>query len=195
MNALIQVKIKGDMPKFVIGHLLLLISVMQATGVVAQPSSELLPTQVLVNDVVATAGQEITLHMHFETRQSVKIRRLKVEITFPVPQLHLVRVERPYPMEKVEGQISVQEMEPGRLQVEIEVPEDSPEALPEEAVAFLVMQIAGDVEAVPLTIVVEKAEMRDLEGQTLKEVGNSQAQINVVSEELYPLISCFFYMH
>ena len=39
------------------------------------------------------------------------------------------------------------------------------------------------------------AEMRDLEGRRLEEVQDSQAQINVVSEELYPLISCFFYMH
>jgi len=51
------------------------------------------------------------------------------------------------------------------------------------------------VEALPLTIGAEKAEMRDLEGQPLKGIRDSQSQINVVSEELYPLISCFFYMH
>jgi hypothetical protein len=173
----------------------LIILATQVTGVLAQQSSEPAQNRVLVNDVVATAGQEVTLHMHFETQPGVKISRLQVEITFPVPHLSLVRVERPYSMEKVEGEISLEKLESGRIQLEIVVPERSSEALPEEAVAFLVMQIAADVEALPLTIGAEKAEMRDLEGQPLKGIRDSQSQINVVSEELYPLISCFFYMH
>jgi hypothetical protein len=176
---------------------LLVILVVQVTAASTQqsPASEAPQTQVLLNNLVATAGQEVTLHMRLETQTEVKISRLTVEVSFPVAQLSLVRVERPYPVEKVEGQISVEEMESGRIQVEITVPENSPAALPEEAVAFLVMQIAEDVEALPLTIRVENVEMRDLKGQVLKEIKDSQARINVVSEALYPLISCFFYMH
>ncbi len=176
---------------------LLIILAMQAPAVFSQqsPPSEAVKNQVLISNLVATAGQEVTLHMRFETQPEVKIRRLKAEIVFPVPQLSLVRVERPYPVEKVEGQISVQEMGPGRIRVEVAVPEDSPEALSEEAVAFLVSQIAGDVEALPLTILAEQVEMWDLEGRLLEGMQDSQALINVVSKALYPLISCFFYMH
>lgn len=183
------------MNRSIFGVVLLMILTMQGTGVFAQQSSEPTQNQVLVNNALATRGQEVTLHMRFETRADVKISRLTVEITFPVPQLSLVRVERPYSVEKVDGQVSFDEMESGRIQVKIAVPDHSPEALPEEAVAFLVMQIAGDVEALPLTIGVENVEMRDLEGRPLEEVRDSQARINVVSEQLYPLISCFFYLH
>ena len=177
--------------------MLLIILAMQGTGVFAAqlPASEAVPNQVLLNNLVATAGQEVTLHLRFETQTEVKINQLKLEIVLPVPQLSLVRVERPYPVEKVEGKISVQEMESGRIQLEIALPDNSPEALSEEAVAFLVIQIAGDVEALPLTIGVENVEMRDLQGRFLEEVQDSQARINVVSEALYPLIACFFYMH
>ena len=183
------------MNRVAVGFLLLIILAMRVTGVFAQQSSEPAQNRILVNDALATPGLEVTLHMRFETQREVKINRLKAEITFPVPQLRLVRINRPYPVEKVEGEITVEEMESGRVRLEIAVPENSPEALPQEAIAFLVMRIAEDIEARPLTIGVENVEMRDLEGRSLEEVQDSQARINVVSEQLYPLIACFFYMH
>ena len=183
------------MNRVAVGFLLLIIVAMRVTGVFAQQSSEPAQNQVLVNTVLATAGMEVTLHMRFETQRDVKVSRVKAEITFPVPQLSLVRINRPYPVEKVEGEITVEEMESGRIQLEIAVPENSTEALPQEAIAFLVMRIAENVEARPLTMGVENVEMRDLEGRPLEEIQDSQARINVVSEQLYPLIACFFYMH
>ena len=175
--------------------LIILAAQVTATSTHQSSTSEAPQIQVLLNNLVATSGQEVTLHMHLETQTEVEISRLRVEVKFPVAQLSLVRIERPYPVEKVEGKIVSEEMESGRIRLEITVPENSSEALPEEAIAFLVMQIAGDVEALPLAIRVENVEMWNLEGQSLEEVQDSQAQINVVSEQLYPLISCFFYMH
>ena len=186
---------EGDVIRPILASVLPIVLAMQGPGVFAEQSSEPAQNQILLNDALATAGLEVTLHMRFETHADAKISRLQAEITFPVPQLSLVRVERPYSVEKVDGQVSFDEMGSGRIQVKIAVPDNSPEALPEEAVAFLVMQIAGDVEALPLTIGVENVEMTDLAGRRLEAVQDSQARINVVSEQLYPLISCFFYMH
>ena len=185
------------MSKFTIKHVLLAILTAQVSHVFGQELavSETIQNQVLLNDLVATRGQEVILHMRFRTQKEVKINKLKAEIIFPVPQLRLIRMDRPYLLEKFGGRIVVEEMGLGRIQVEITIPENSPESLPEEAVAFLVMQVAGDVEVSPLTIKAQNVQMRNLEGEILEGVQGSQSHINLVSEALYPLISCFFYMH
>ncbi|MDA2935441.1 hypothetical protein MYX82_14045 [Acidobacteria bacterium AH-259-D05] len=180
-----------------VGTVLMIILVVRVTAAYSPQLSESDGDQnrIMLNGAVATADQEVRLHMRFTAARGIKINQLRVQITFPVPELTFIGFELPYPAEKVGAQFSVQEMESNRVQVEVRVPENSQEALPEEGVAYLVFRIADNVEPVPLTIVVEHIEMKDLKGESLEVVRNSETQINVVSEELYPLIACFFYMH
>ncbi|MCH8017882.1 MAG: hypothetical protein IH917_14810, partial [Acidobacteria bacterium] len=91
--------------------------------------------------------------------------------------------------------VSVEELESGSVKVNIAVPENGEEALPQERMASLVFRVAAEVEPEPLTLVIENIEIKDLNGQPVEVLQKSEALIHIVSPELYPLISCFFYMH
>ena len=61
--------------------------------------------------------------------------------------------------------------------------------------ASLLFRISASAEPLPLTVVVENIEIQDLDGQPVEVLQKAEALIHIVSPELYPLISCFFYMH
>ena len=164
-------------------------------SVFSQELSESEGNQITFPALVGTPDLELTLPMHLSISEPVKIGQLRMEVRFPSPQLSFVGVELVYQAEKVGAQVSVEEREPGRVQVHIAVPENGEEALPQEGMASLVFRVAAAVEPEPLTVVIENIEIQDLSGQPVQVRQESEALIHIVSPELYPLISCFFYMH
>ena len=178
-------------------RVLLLFLAAQMTGALSQQNleSEVAQNQITFPALVGTPDLELSLPMHLSISEPVKIGRLRMEVRFPSPQLSFVGVELVYQAEKVGAQVSVEELESGSIQVEIAVPEDGKEALPQEGMASLLFRVSADAEPVPLTVVVENIEIWDLNGQPVEVLQNSEALIHIVSPELYPLISCFFYMH
>jgi hypothetical protein len=165
------------------------------TGVFAQEPSESEGNQITFPTLVGAPDLELDLPMHLSFSDLVRIGRLRMEVRFPSPQLSFVRVQLVYQAERVGAEVSVQELEEGRIQVEIALPEKGEEALPQDGMASLLFRVSADVEPVPLTVVVENIEIQDLSGQPVEVLQNSEALIHIVSPELYPLISCFFYMH
>jgi len=188
------------MVRLSIGAALLMVLLVQGTdvftrSVFAQALSESEGNQITFPTLVGTADLELILPMHLSFSKPVKIGRLRMELRFPLPQLSFVGVKLVYQAEKVGAQVSVEELEPGSIQVHIAVPENGEEALPQEEIASLVFRVAAEVEPVPLTVLVENIEIKDLNGQPVEVRQDSEALIHIVSPELYPLISCFFYMH
>ncbi len=167
----------------------------QGGSVFSQELSESESNQITFPTLVGTADLELTLPMHLSFSEPVKIGQLRMEVRFPSPQLSFVGVQLVYLAEKVGAQVLVQELESGSIQVHIAVPENGEEALPQEGMASLVFRVAADVEPEPLTLVIENIEIKDLNGQPVEVRLESEALIHIVSPELYPLISCFFYMH
>jgi len=169
----------------------------QMTGAFSQePSeSEVDQNQIIFPAIVGTADMELLLPMHLSVSPQVKIGQITMEMTFPSPQLAFVRVELVYQAEKVGAQVSLEEIEPGKVHVTIAVPEDGKEALSGEGIASLVFRVAEEIEPTPLNLVMENIEMKSLNGQPLEVLQQSEAVIHIVSPELYPLISCFFFMH
>ena len=188
-----------QMVRLAIGAVLLMVLLVQGTdvftGVFAQELSESESNQITFPTLVGTPDLELVLPMHLAFSEGVKIGQLRMELRFPSPQLSFVEVQLVYQAEKVGAQVSVQELESGSIRVEIAVPEDGEDALPLEKMASLVFRVSTEVEPVPLTVVVENIEIQDLSGQPVEVLQKSEALIHIVSPELYPLISCFFYMH
>ncbi len=178
-----------------VGRVLLMVLVVQGGSVFSQDLSESEGNQITFPTLVGTPDLELRLPMHLSLSGPVKIGQLRMEVRFPSPQLSFVGVELVYQAEKVGAQVSVEELEPGSVQVNIAVPENGEEALPQEGMAFLVIRVAEEVEPEPLTLVIENIEIKDLNGQPVEVLQKSEALIHIVSPELYPLISCFFYMH
>ncbi len=167
----------------------------QGGSVFSQELSESESNQITFPTLVGTADLELTLPMHLSFSEPVKIGQLRMEVRFPSPQLSFVGVQLVYLAEKVGAQVSVEELESGSIQVNIAVPENGEEALPQEGLASLMFRVAAEVEPEPLTLVIENIEIKDLNGQPVEVLQKSEALIHIVSPELYPLISCFFYMH
>ncbi len=172
-----------------------MVLVLQGGRVFSQELSESESNQITFPTLVGTADLELTLPMHLSFSEPVKIGQLRMEVRFPSPQLSFVGVQLVYQAEKVGAQVSVEELESGTIQVHIAVPENGEEALPQEGMASLVFRVAAEVEPEPLTLVIENIEIQDLNGQPVEVLQKSEALIHIVSPELYPLISCFFYMH
>jgi len=172
-----------------------MVLVLQGPAVFSQEPSESEGNQITFPTLVGTPDLELTLPMHLSISEQVKIGQLSMEVSFPSPQLAFVEVKLFYLAEKVGAQVSVQELESGSIQVNIAVPESGEEALPQEGMASLVFRVAEEVEPEPLTLVIENIEIKDLNGQPVEVRQESEALIHIVSPELYPLISCFFYMH
>ncbi len=167
----------------------------QGGSVFSQELSESESNQITFPTLVGTADLELTLPMHLSFSEPVKIGQLRMEVRFPSPQLSFVGVQLVYLAEKVGAQVSVEELESGSIQVNIAVPENGEEALPQEGLASLMFRVAAEVEPEPLTLVIENIEIKDLNGQPEEVRQESEALIHIVSPELYPLNSCFFYMH
>ena len=172
-----------------------MVLLVQGGSVFSQELSESEGNQITFPVLVATPDLELILPMHLSFSEPVKIGQLRMEVRFPSPQLSFVGVQLVYQAEKVGAKVSVQELESGSIQVHIAVPENGEEALPQEGMASLVFRVAEDVEPEPLTLVIENIEIQDLSGQPVEVLKKSEALIHIVSPELYPLISCFFYMH
>ncbi len=178
-----------------IGRVLLMVLVVQGGSLFSQELSESEGNKITFPALVGTPDLELVLPMHLSFSETVRIGRLRMEVRFPSPQLSFVGVQLVYQAEKVGAEVSVEELESGSIQFNIAVPENGEEALPQEGMASLVFRVSADVEPVPLTVVVENIEIQDLSGQPVEVLQNSEALIHIVSPELYPLISCFFYMH
>ncbi len=178
-----------------IGGVLLMVLVVPGGSVFSQDLSESEGNQITFPTLVGTPDMELLLPMHLSISEPVKIGQLRMEVRFPSPQLSFVGVELVYQAEKVGAQVSVEELEAGSIQVQIAVPEHGEEALPREGMASLVFRVAAEVEPEPLTLVIENIEILNLSGQPVEVRRQSEALIHIVSPELYPLISCFFYMH
>ena len=178
-------------------RVLLIFLVVQMPGAFSQENleSEVAQNKITFPSLVGTPDLELRLPMHLFISEPVKIGQLRMEVRFPSPQLSFVGVELVYEAEKVGAQVSVEELESGSVQVHIAVPENGEEALPQERMASLVFRVAAEVEPEPLTLVIENIEIKDLNGQPVEVLQKSEALIHIVSPELYPLISCFFYMH
>jgi len=178
-------------------RVLLIFLVVQMPGAFSQENleSEVAQNKITFPTLVGTPDLELRLPMHLSLSEPVKIGQLRMEVRFPSPQLSFVGVELVYQAEKVGAQVSVEELEQGSVQVNIAVPENGEEALPQEGMASLVFRVAEEVEPEPLTLVIENIEIKDLNGQPVEVLQKSEALIHIVSPELYPLISCFFYMH
>jgi len=183
------------MVKLSIGGVLIMVLVVQGGSLFSQELSESEGNQITFPTLMGTPDLELTLPMHLSLSEPVKIGQLRMEVRFPSPQLSFVGVKLVYQAEKVGAQVSVEELESGSIQVHIAVPENGEEGLPQEGMASLVFRVAAEVEPVPLTVLVENIEIKDLNGQPVAVLQKSEALIHIVSPELYPLISCFFYMH
>ncbi len=168
---------------------------LQGPAVFSQELPEAEGNQIIFPTLVGTPDLELVLPMHLSLSEPVKIGQLRMEVRFPSPQLSFVGVQLVYQAEKVGAQVSVEELESGSIQVNIAVPENGEEPLPQERMVSLVFRVAAEVEPEPLTLVIENIEIKNLNGQPVEVRQESEALIHIVSAELYPLISCFFYMH
>ena len=177
--------------------MLLICFIGQMTGASSQEplESEVDQNQIIFPAIVGMADLELLLPMHLSVSPQVQIGQLTMEMTFPSPQLAFVRVELVYQAEKVGAQVSLEEIEPGKIHLTIAVPENGKEPLSGEGIASLVFRVAEEIEPAPLNVVMENIEMKALNGQPVEILQESEALIHIVSPELYPLISCFFFMH
>ncbi len=177
--------------------MLLICLIGQMTGASSQePSeSEVHQNQITFPAIVGTADLDLLLPIHLSVSPQVQIGSLTMDMTFPSPQLAFVRVELVYQAESVGAQVVVEEIEAGMVQVTIAVPENGKESLSGEGIASLVFRVAEEIEPMPLNVVMENIEMKALNGQPVEILQESEAVIHIVSPELYPLISCFFFMH
>ena len=161
-----------------------------------EPSeSEVHQNQITFPAIVATADLDLLLPIHLSLSPQVQIGSLTMDMTFPSPPLAFVRVELVYQAESVGAQVVVEEIEPGKVHLTIAVPEDGKEPLSGEGIASLVFRAAEETEPTPFNVVMENIEMKALNGQPVEILQEAEAVIHIVSPELYPLISCFFFMH
>lgn len=147
-----------------------------------------------LGSAVGLAGQEVSLQAFLTTSDQIKISQLTAEIVFPSSQLTFLEIEPTYLAEQVEARLSAQVVD-SRVRVNIAVPEDKRRALLQGPIAFLKFKISAHAEAGTVEIFAERVEMKNLEGQPVEVVQRSEAHLNIVSPEMIPLFTCFFYLH
>ena len=152
------------------------------------------PTRITLGAAVGLAGQEVSLQAFLSTSDPIGIGQLTAEIVFPSSQLTFLEIEPTYLAEQVEARLSAQVAE-SRVQISIAVPQDKRKALLQGPIAFLRFMISAHAEAGTVEILAERVEMKDLDGQPLEVAQRSEAHINIVSPEMIPLFTCFFYLH
>ncbi|MBI2820698.1 MAG: hypothetical protein HYX74_00605 [Acidobacteria bacterium] len=140
------------------------------------------------------AGQEISLPLYLYSPTGTKVGQLAMELTFPVPLLTFVRTETAYPAERAGAKMSTEVVE-SKARVQVAVPSDSKEGLPQGSIAFFVFKVSDDAPGGKLGVVAENIGMKDLNGQPLPSAEKSEGQIDVIPKEMESLFACFFYMH
>ncbi len=152
------------------------------------------PTRMTLGSAIGLAGQEVSLQAFLSTSDQIGISQLTAEIVFPSSQLTFLDIEPTYLAEQVEARLSAQVAE-SRVQVSIAVPEEKRRALLQGPIAFLKFKISAHAEAGTVEISAERVEMKNLEGQPVQVVQRSETHISIVSPEMIPLFTCFFYLH
>ncbi|MDA2933220.1 hypothetical protein MYX82_02640 [Acidobacteria bacterium AH-259-D05] len=158
------------------------------------PEPQSAQTKITLGTAVGIAGQELSLPAYLSTSAQTEIGRLTTEIVFPSSQLTFLEIEPTYLSEQVEAKLSAQVIE-SKVRVSIVVPEKKKKALLQGPIAFLKFKVSVHAEAGTVDIFAEKVEMENLEGQPVEAVAKSETHINILSPEMIPLFSCFFYMH
>jgi len=167
----------------------LALGVSQAQGQ-ARPQESLL----LLNDAIATAGQEVRLHLVMGS-VSESARRLELELEMPSGLRQFVDFEPVYLAEKVGLQFSLVEETPERVRLAFSLPQGGEESFPEEGLGFLVVKVLEETQPQVLIVKAVHGQLIDVAGDVVGTTSEAESKINVVSAELYPLVSCFFYMH
>ena len=152
------------------------------------------PTKLTLGEAVGLAGQEVGLQAFLSTSEQIGISQITAEIVYPSSQLTFLEIEPTYLAEQVEARLSAQ-VAKSRVQISIAVPADKRKALLQGPIAFLRFQISAHAEAGTVEISAERVEMKDLDGQPVEVAQRSEAHINIVSPEMIPLFTCFFYLH
>lgn len=174
------------------GLLVLTQMVFAFSQTLSEPESP--PPKMTLGSAVGLAGQEVSLQAFLTTSDQIKISQLTAEIVFPSSQLTFLEIEPTYLAEQVEARLSAQVVD-SRVRVNIAVPEDKRRALLQGPIAFLKFKISAHAEAGTVEIFAERVEMKNLEGQPVEVVQRSEAHLNIVSPEMIPLFTCFFYLH
>ncbi len=143
---------------------------------------------------VGLAGQEVSLQAFLSTSDPIGIGQLTAEIVFPSSQLTFLEIEPAYLAEQVEARLTAQVAD-SRIQVSIAVPEENKRALLQGPLAFLRFKISAHAEAGTVEIFAERIEMKNLQGQPVEVEQRSETHLSIVSPEMIPLFTCFFYMH
>lgn len=143
---------------------------------------------------LGTPGQPISLPLYLSAPGQANIGELTLEISLPSPLLTFSEVERAFLAEQVEAKLSADVIE-SKIRVKASVPEGKGNPLPEGLIAFVKFKVSQEAKAGELKVLVEKVEMKDLEGKPIKTAGKAEGQINVIPKEMAPLAGCFFYMH
>jgi hypothetical protein len=155
---------------------------------------ESLSPKMTLGSAVGLAGQEVSLQAFLSASDQIGISQLTAEIVFPSAQLTFLEIEPTYLAEQVEARLTAEVVE-SRVQVSIAVPEEKGRALLQGPLAFLKFKISAHAEAGSVEISAERVEMKNLEGQPVETVQRSETHLNIVSPEMIPLFTCFFYLH
>ncbi len=142
---------------------------------------------------VALPGQEARLPIYVSTRTGARTSRIAMEAVFPSPQLTFLNIEPGFLAEDAHLQVRAQQAG-SVIKVDLIAPEKG--TVPSGLIAFLIFRVAEDLEKeVHLQIPVPKVSMIDPQGRPLQVAEGSEGIINMISEEMLSLFTCFFYMH
>ncbi len=159
------------------------------------PAEQPQEARISLGTAVVTAGQEFSLPLYLAPgAEGVETRRISFDLILPPSGLSFVKLEPTYPAERVQAELSVEGGHP-ELQVRIRVPEDSDRPLPAGPVAFLGFRVSEDAGGGNHKLILQDIELEDMTGQSRQDSARVEGELTVVSEEMVPLFSCFFYLH
>lgn len=147
-----------------------------------------------MNNVIATAGQEVKLHLVMGPVPD-SVRRLELELEVPPGQVSFTGFEPVYLAEKAGLQFSVLERNSERVRFAFTLPESQEARFPEEGLGFLLVKVLDETQPQVLVVKVVEVDLIDSGGEVVKSTSGGEGVVNVVSDELYPLVNCFYYMH
>jgi hypothetical protein len=142
-----------------------------------------------------TPGGIVAVRVTLST--DMKIRDALLRITFPKASLSFVRDERGAVARRAGATLASTDRPAGDEKSSVlEVRISAPREMAPGILAYLHFRVHETVKAGELVILKnEPVEVMSADGQKYTKVGGANGQIIVVSPDLPPLFSCFFYMH
>jgi hypothetical protein len=133
--------------------------------------------------------------MTFAPALTAKVKQLAFEFVLPASKISFLKSELAYEAAKSGAEIKAAPEGGEKIGVLIGIANGRDGILPEGQIAYFTFKISHDIEAGDIAIGVRNIAMRDPAGVQVDAVRETEIPINIVSSKLFPMISCFFYMH